>query len=76
MKRLALVLVTLVFTIALPTISQARQITMVTVDWAPHYGKDLPENGLTTALVKAAFKTGGHDANIEFIPWPRALKRS
>lgn len=47
---------------------------MVTVEWAPHYGKDLPENGLTTALVKAAFKAAGHNAEVEFIPWKRALK--
>lgn len=47
---------------------------MVTVEWAPHYGADLPENGLTTALVKAAFKAAGHNAEVEFIPWKRALK--
>jgi polar amino acid transport system substrate-binding protein len=52
----------------------ARNVTMVSVEWAPHYGTGLPENGLTTALVKAAFEAGGHDASIEFIPWERALK--
>ncbi|MEM7564926.1 MAG: transporter substrate-binding domain-containing protein [Pseudomonadota bacterium] len=52
----------------------ARNVTMVSVNWAPHYGSDLPENGLTTALVKAAFEAGGHNASIEFIPWERALK--
>ena len=52
----------------------SRTVSMVTVDWEPHYGPNLPENGLTTALVTAAFKAGGHDAKIEFIPWSRALK--
>ena len=47
---------------------------MVTVEWAPHYGSDLPENGLMTALTTAAFKAAGHEAQLEFIPWPRALK--
>ncbi len=47
---------------------------MVTTEWAPHYGTGLPEKGLTTALVKAAFKAGGHNAEVEFIPWERALK--
>jgi polar amino acid transport system substrate-binding protein len=60
--------------IALITSTQAREVVMVTTEWAPHYGSDLPENGLTTAVVKAAFKAGGHDAKIEFIPWARALK--
>lgn len=66
----ALILATLTF--VLPV--QARSISMVTVEWAPHYGSDLPEKGLTTALVTAAFKAGGHDAQVEFIPWARALK--
>ena len=47
---------------------------MLTTEWAPHYGSDLPENGLTTALVKAAFRAAGHNADIEFLPWTRALK--
>ena len=34
----------------------ARNVTMVSVEWAPHYGSELPEKGLTTALVKAAFE--------------------
>ena len=53
---------------------QARDISMLTVEWAPHYGSTLPENGLTTALVKAAFKAGGHSSQVDFIPWARALK--
>jgi polar amino acid transport system substrate-binding protein len=53
---------------------QARNISMLTVEWAPHYGSSLPEKGLTTALVKAAFKAGGHSSQVDFIPWARALK--
>ena len=52
----------------------SRDISMLTVNWAPHYGEDLPEQGLTTALVKAAFEAGGHNASVDFIPWTRALK--
>ena len=53
---------------------QAREVSMLTVEWAPHYGSELPEQGLTTAIVKAAFKAGGHSSEVEFIPWERALK--
>lgn len=53
---------------------QARDISMLTVEWAPHYGSELPEQGLTTAIVKAAFKAGGHSSSVDFIPWARALK--
>ena len=52
----------------------ARDVTMLTLNWAPHYAEDLPEQGLTTALVKAAFAAGGHNADVEFVPWSRALK--
>jgi len=54
--------------------AHAREISMLTVEWAPHYGSELPEKGLTTAIVKAAFKAAGHDSEVEFIPWARALK--
>jgi polar amino acid transport system substrate-binding protein len=53
---------------------QARDISMLTVEWAPHYGSDLPEQGLTTAIVKAAFNAVGHRSEVDFIPWARALK--
>jgi polar amino acid transport system substrate-binding protein len=52
----------------------AREISMLTVEWAPHYGSELPEKGLTTAIVKAAFKAAGHSSDVDFIPWARALK--
>ena len=29
---------------------------------------------ITQAIVKAAFKAGGHSASVDFIPWARALK--
>lgn len=56
------------------THATAREITMLTVEWPPHYGSELPEQGLTTALVKAAFQAGGHTSTLAFVPWARALK--
>ena len=60
--------------VALASSAQAREISMLTVEWAPHYGSELPEKGLTTAIVKAAFKAEGHSSDVDFIPWERALK--
>lgn len=54
---------------------QAREISMLTEEWVPHYGSELAEKGLTTAIIKAAFRAGGHSSEVEFIPWPRALKK-
>ena len=64
----------LAFALSLSANSMAREISMLTVEWAPHYGSTLPEKGLTTALVKAAFKAGGHNSDVDFVPWTRALK--
>ena len=67
-----LLAILLVFTLV--PAAQAREISMLTVEWAPHYGSELPEEGLTTAIVKAAFRAGGHVSEVDFIPWTRALK--
>ena len=53
---------------------QARQITMVTVDWEPYYASSLKNDGAYTEIVKTAFKRVGHQATISFLPWTRALK--
>ncbi|MCP4765400.1 MAG: transporter substrate-binding domain-containing protein [Gammaproteobacteria bacterium] len=74
MRQYTLILFTLVLLQFGSPVAMAREVTMLTLNWAPHYGEDLPEKGLTTALVKAAFKAGGHNAGIQFVPWSRALK--
>ena len=70
-KMISALLLSLV--VSSPTVL-ARDISMLTVEWAPHYGSELPEQGLTTAIVKAAFRAGGHNSEVDFIPWARALK--
>lgn len=46
---------------------------MVTVGWSPYFDENLKESGFFTALVKAAFQAGGHDAGLRFLPWTRAM---
>lgn len=67
-------LITILLAFVLVPSVQAREISMLTVEWAPHYGSELPEEGLTTAIVKAAFRASGHVSEVDFIPWTRALK--
>ncbi len=74
MRQYSLVLLSLFLLQFTSPVAMARDVTMLTLNWAPHYGEELPEQGLTTALVKAAFEAGGHDAGIQFVPWSRALK--
>ena len=52
----------------------SRNISGLTVPWAPHYGPDMPDDGALTQITKAAFTRAGHNATVEFIAWNRALK--
>ena len=56
------------------SIAVSRDVTGVTVDWAPHYGKELKDGGALTVITKEAFRRAGHNANVNWIPWTRALK--
>ena len=53
--------------------ARARDLVMCTVPWAPFYGPELAGQGFITALSKAAFTAGGHRAEIQFMPWARAM---
>ena len=74
MSRVFLVIVFLSTSLFFSTVVSARNISIVTVEWEPHFGSKLPQKGKMSALVTAAFKAGGHNATIDFIPWPRAMK--
>lgn len=51
------------------------EISMVTTDWEPYYGKNLKEGGVIAKLAATAFKRSGNNATVKFIPWARALKQ-
>ena len=53
----------------------ARDIKMVTTQWAPFYSKQLPKDGPVTEIVIEAFKRAGHNASVEYLPWDRALRK-
>ncbi|WP_259781724.1 substrate-binding periplasmic protein [Aestuariispira ectoiniformans] len=55
------------------TMAHARNVSMVTINWSPYFAENLEEGGFFTVLVREAFKAGGHDANIRFLPWKRAM---
>ena len=55
------------------TATAGESIRLVTTDYPPYYGSDLPENGVVVAITKAAFKHAGYDVTVEFMPWARAL---
>lgn len=56
------------------SITTARTIEIATVAWPPYFSNDLKNQGPLAAITRAAFKVRGHDVNILFMPWKRALK--
>jgi len=54
-------------------IVEAREIKMLSVDWAPYYGSEMQDDGFITVIVKTAFQRSGHNATVNFVPWERAL---
>ena len=60
--------------VAIQTPVLARDLSGVTVEWAPHYGSELSDGGALTVITKEAFKRAGHNANLSYIAWNRALK--
>jgi len=51
----------------------ATEINLVTVEYPPFYGAELPNEGPITEIVSRAFEKKGHQLNVKYIPWARAL---
>lgn len=84
MRSLALPLLALAFAACEPAPSvptppasssaAPAQLTLATLDWEPWVGEQLPQQGITSAVIRAAFEAGGGPApTLEFLPWKRAL---
>lgn len=52
---------------------RADVLTMPTLDWPPYSGKNLPEQGASVAVVRAAVEAMGHELSVEFYPWSRTV---
>ena len=48
-------------------------VKLTTLDWPPYTSKDMVDHGLTTLIVKTAFKEMGYDLEADFFPWNRAV---
>ena len=74
MKRLEFLLSIVILNFCIALSAQGREISGVTVNWAPHYGSEVEDGGALSVITKEAFRRAGHEANIDFIAWNRALK--
>ena len=52
----------------------ADKVMMVTTPWEPFFSENLPKGGVITEIATAAFARQGHQSNIAWYPWVRALK--
>lgn len=64
--------VALVLVVAAPA-AEARRVIMATVPWAPFYDPGLEDDGFISEISRAAFSAAGHHAELEFMPWARAM---
>lgn len=54
----------------------ANTITLSTWDFAPYSGEERPSRGMTTEIIKKAFKEVGYTAKISFLPWKRGVQNT
>ena len=54
--------------------ANAERVRLVTVEYPPYYGPDLPNDGPITEIVAEAYARVGFALEVEFMPWVRALR--
>lgn len=57
----------------LPPRAEPPTLRVATLEWPPYVGVGLPEQGLWAELMTEAARRMGRVAQIEFLPWSRAL---
>lgn len=53
--------------------AEARRVIMATVPWAPFYSPELEDEGFISEISRSAFGAAGHEPELEFMPWARAM---
>lgn len=59
---------------SLLSVVKAETLMLSSLLWPPYSGQQLTEQGATIAVAKAAFKAMGHQLEVDFYPWSRAVK--
>ncbi len=58
------------------TIQEKKNVILLTLNWPPYIGEDLPKKGYVYVLVKKAFNIMGYRCTIEFLPWNRVINKA
>ena len=51
----------------------AETITLATTAWPPHYTPEVEGDGYFSEISREAFRRGGYELEIAFVPWKRAV---
>ena len=67
-----------VFILAVASAVQApcgdKTIVLTSLEWPPYTGSELPGEGMSSEVVRAAFEAVGYTVEIRFYPWKRAVE--
>lgn len=74
MKARYFIIVTLSLFIAVQSFAAQKQVRLLTLDWEPYVGSNMPNNGLTAEIITQAFEKAGYDVKIEFHAWDKAME--
>jgi len=74
----ALIAASLLLAAPVPAVAQeveadVRTVRLTSLEWPPYSGKDLPQQGASIAVVRAALAAMGHRLEVEFVPWTQAV---
>jgi polar amino acid transport system substrate-binding protein len=53
--------------------AQASEINLITADYSPFYGPNLPNEGPITEIVTEAFNKAGYQVSVKYVSWARAM---
>ncbi len=54
--------------------ANATKLTLAAMDYPPHYGEELKQNGPLIDLVVSVYQQQGYKVDVIFLPWLRALE--
>jgi ABC-type amino acid transport substrate-binding protein len=74
-NRLLMVVLALALVFSVPPGAARERVSLATLEWAPYAGRELPNLGYTSEIVRRAFERAGYDVEITFMPWARVLRR-
>lgn len=76
MRLIQLVRTIIIILTLVGLLSPARgaDVQLMSTDFPPYFAAGLPNGGPLTEIVTKAFAEAGHKANIQFVPWARAME--